>query len=95
MSVADDIIAQLRRGACSDAKRHDTPCSTCDSVDARVAWVQRMERVEAAAAKYLATFDAADALDPMHPSFAEGVFEASGACSDDMDALRAALRGAS
>lgn len=34
------IVAQLRRGECSDRRRHTDPCATCDAVDARIEWLR-------------------------------------------------------
>lgn len=48
-ATIDDVVAQLRRGACSDAKRHEAPCATCDAVDERIALVLSLRsRLEAA-----------------------------------------------
>lgn len=49
MTLVDEIVAQLRRGECSERKRHEAPCATCDVVDARIRAIERLVEVEALA----------------------------------------------
>lgn len=37
--MIEEINTQLRRGECSERRRHEAPCATCDAVNARIAWL--------------------------------------------------------
>lgn len=45
MTIVDDIVTQLRRGECSEKRRHTEPCATCDVVDERIAHVRALVKV--------------------------------------------------